>query len=209
VVDQTDRAEKGGIMSTYLVVRTYLKSDKTHHDNYSAHDSLEYARKDYKECLERGDIYSVSLSQVIQSTDYEEYTNDPSEDLYSGLLKDDIEVKLCRDGQEWLIDVKDHKTDNYVEGYVEELFTKAKERYDYLVKKYDQKEYPFKEGDGYWTIENDEYGGDKIVWYCWDGISEELHDYNPYGVYYRTEDEAKTALEEGAEKVYCTNGTLV
>ena len=206
-------------MSTYLVVRTYLKDDKTHHDNFSAHESLDDARKDYKECLERDDIYSASLSQVVQSTDYEEYTNDPSEDLYSGLLKDDLEVQLCRDGQEWVVDVKDHKTNNYVEGYVEELFTKAKERYDYLVKKYDTEHepvkksemisaYPFNEGDDYWTIEKVE-GEYQIVCSCWDDISVEYYDENPYQVYYRTEDEAKTALEEGTEKVYCTNGTLV
>ena len=70
--------------------------------------------------------------------------------------------------------------------------------------------YPFNEGDDYWTIDNDnEFGEYRVVWSCWDDISEEYHDENPLQVYYRTEDEANTALLARTKKVYCTNGTLV
>lgn len=34
--------------------------------------------------------------------------------------------------------------------------------------------YPFKEGDDYWSIEDD----DQVVWSCWDDQSEELFDSN-------------------------------
>ena len=42
--------------------------------------------------------------------------------------------------------------------------------------------YPFNEGDDYWTIDKD-----KVIWSCWDSVSEELHDLNPQKVYFATE----------------------
>lgn len=47
------------------------------------------------------------------------------------------------------------------------------------------KKYPFEEGDDYWTIEDN-----KVVWSCWDEISEDLYNMNPNQVYYKTEAEA-------------------
>ena len=41
--------------------------------------------------------------------------------------------------------------------------------------------YPFLEGDNYWTIEDD-----KIIWSCWDYISEELFDLNPNKLYFKS-----------------------
>ena len=34
--------------------------------------------------------------------------------------------------------------------------------------------YPFEEGDDYWTIEDG-----RVVWSCWDWVSEQMHDENP------------------------------
>jgi hypothetical protein len=49
--------------------------------------------------------------------------------------------------------------------------------------------YPFEEGDDYWTIENG-----RVVWSCWDDISEQMHDENPNQVYYKSLVDAKDAL---------------
>ena len=44
-------------------------------------------------------------------------------------------------------------------------------------------EFPFNEGDDYWTIENGE-----VIWSCWDDVSEELHKWD--NRYFRTEADA-------------------
>jgi hypothetical protein len=49
--------------------------------------------------------------------------------------------------------------------------------------------YPFEEGDDYWTIENG-----RVVWSCWDWVSEQMHDENPNQVYYKSLVDAKDAL---------------
>ena len=49
--------------------------------------------------------------------------------------------------------------------------------------------YPFEEGDDYWTIENG-----RVVWSCWDWVSEQMHDENPNQVYYKSLIDAKDAL---------------
>ena len=49
--------------------------------------------------------------------------------------------------------------------------------------------YPFSEGDDYWTIENAE-----VVWSCWDEQSEEIFRKNPEQEYFKTEEEAKNSL---------------
>ena len=49
--------------------------------------------------------------------------------------------------------------------------------------------YPFEEGDDYWTIEDG-----RVVWSCWDGVSEQMHDENPNQVYYKSLIDAKDAL---------------
>ncbi len=51
--------------------------------------------------------------------------------------------------------------------------------------------YPFDEGDDYWTIEDG-----KVVWSCWDYVSEEMHDANPDKIYYMTEESALKKLED-------------
>tara|TARA_R110001632_G_scaffold70752_1_gene164610 strand:- start:7435 stop:7743 length:309 start_codon:yes stop_codon:yes gene_type:complete len=50
-------------------------------------------------------------------------------------------------------------------------------------------EYPFKDGDDYWTIEN----GD-VVYSCWDETSEELHTHG--SIYYNTKQEAINILNQ-------------
>jgi len=49
------------------------------------------------------------------------------------------------------------------------------------------KEYPFNEGDDYWTIEDGE-----VIWSCWDDVSEEIHDENPDKEYFKSEEEAES-----------------
>jgi hypothetical protein len=51
--------------------------------------------------------------------------------------------------------------------------------------------YPFEEGDDYWTIENG-----NITWSCWDYISEELHDKEPNKMYFTTEQHAHDYLKQ-------------
>lgn len=50
-------------------------------------------------------------------------------------------------------------------------------------------DYPFSEGDDYWTIEDGE-----VVWSCWDEQSEELYRENPDKEYFETEEEAINSL---------------
>jgi len=56
--------------------------------------------------------------------------------------------------------------------------------------------YPFNEGDDYFTIENG-----KIIKSCWDAVSEELHDENPSKKYYSTFEKANEALNVKTEEV--------
>ena len=49
--------------------------------------------------------------------------------------------------------------------------------------------YPFNEGDDYWTIEDG-----RVVWSCWDWVSEQMHDENPNQVYYKSLIDAKDGL---------------
>jgi len=50
-------------------------------------------------------------------------------------------------------------------------------------------DYPFSEGDDYWTIKDGE-----VVWSCWDEQSEVLFRENPDQEYFETEEEAKNSL---------------
>jgi len=41
-----------------------------------------------------------------------------NEELYSGLLKDNIEVMLrLLDQETWVVDVRDHETEDYLDGF--------------------------------------------------------------------------------------------
>jgi hypothetical protein len=57
------------------------------------------------------------------------------------------------------------------------------------------KKYPFSEGDDYYTIDNG-----KVVWSCWDDVSEELH--TPDKKYFASEQEAKMYID-GEKKIHC------
>jgi|TARA_B110000093_G_scaffold146113_1_gene158222 hypothetical protein len=50
--------------------------------------------------------------------------------------------------------------------------------------------YPFMEGDDYWTIEDG-----KIIWSCWDDVSEDIFRGNPYKNYFESEAEANNFLK--------------
>ena len=49
-------------------------------------------------------------------------------------------------------------------------------------------EYPFKEGDEYWTIE-ESLGSVSGISSCWDDVSEEIHNNNPSKLYFKTQEE--------------------
>ena len=51
-----------------------------------------------------------------------------------------------------------------------------------------EKNYPFKDGDEYWTTEENN-GNISAVRSCWDDVSEEIHDNNPSQLYFSTEEE--------------------
>jgi hypothetical protein len=50
--------------------------------------------------------------------------------------------------------------------------------------------YPFMEGDDYWTIEDG-----KVIWSCWDDVSEDIFRGNPYKNYFESEAEANNFLK--------------
>lgn len=84
-----------------------------------------------------------------------------------------------------------------IKGQLQNVIETVDETIDYMVKVktiHDHKKervYPFDEGDDYWTIENG-----KVVWNCWDSVSEEMHIENPGKIYYYSEDEAKVSLDK-------------
>ena len=51
--------------------------------------------------------------------------------------------------------------------------------------------YPFDEGNDYWTIEDG-----KVVWSCWDYVSEQLYDENPDKEYFMSEESAINHLNK-------------
>lgn len=55
-------------------------------------------------------------------------------------------------------------------------------------KELDNKNYPFNEGDDYWTLESHRHDDNKIcaVQSCWDDISEELFDEDRSKLYFET-----------------------
>ena len=61
-----------------------------------------------------------------------------------------------------------------------------KENNKYICGSCGDREYPFNEGDDYYTIEDGE-----VIWSCWDDISEELHNDNPNKQYFKTKKEAE------------------
>lgn len=50
-------------------------------------------------------------------------------------------------------------------------------------------EYPFQEGDEYYTVEDG-----VVVRSCWDGVSEEIYDENPSQTYYETYESALQSI---------------
>ncbi len=56
--------------------------------------------------------------------------------------------------------------------------------------------FPFKEGDDYYTIEDDEDGVSWIAWSCWDDESEAMYDQNPHRTLYRTWQGAHLAVSK-------------
>jgi len=54
------------------------------------------------------------------------------------------------------------------------------EVYDVELLEEDETDYPFEEGDDYYTLDNGEF-----ILSCWDDVSEEIHRENPNKVYYR------------------------
>jgi len=73
---------------------------------------------------------------------------------------------------------------DYVGNVDSNLYNEACEYAD--KKENNEREYPFNEGDDYYTIENGE-----VIWSCWDDISEELHNDNPNKQYFKTKKEAE------------------
>ena len=51
--------------------------------------------------------------------------------------------------------------------------------------------YPFKEGDDYYTIEDN-----KIVWSCWDNISEEFYRDDPNRLLFQTKEKAQEYINK-------------
>lgn len=101
---------------------------------------------------------------------------------------------------DWLMPVvqkiEDYLSDNIgVVGYFDECLSSndLDTRYQAVVEfiKQHNKQYPFQEGDDYWTIEKG-----RVVWSCWDDISEQIHDENPNKVYYKSQREAVKQLNK-------------
>jgi hypothetical protein len=73
------------------------------------------------------------------------------------------------------LDLEDNDSNSTIELYSEEN--------DELLYDNGKKDYPFNEGDDYWTIENGQ-----VTWSCWDSVSEDLHDMNKNKIYFVSEE---------------------
>ena len=73
---------------------------------------------------------------------------------------------------------------------VDELIKSVYEAVVEFIKEHN-KQYPFQEGDDYWTIEKG-----RVVWSCWDDISEQIHDDNPNKAYYKSQRDAVKQLNK-------------
>lgn len=107
------------------------------------------------------DNYSVllTLEEVSQADD----------------LFDAIEEKLMRSHWKWNY-FRNNPNSHHIAERLDELFGR-------------EFDYPFSEGDDYWTVEVGE-----VVWSCWDEQSEVLFRENPDQEYFETEEEAKNSL---------------
>jgi hypothetical protein len=54
----------------YIVVSTFKISESNSADNWTAHETLEEAQQEYYALLEKPNLYSASITETIQSTDY-------------------------------------------------------------------------------------------------------------------------------------------
>jgi|TARA_B110000495_G_C22574196_1_gene345399 hypothetical protein len=54
----------------YLVVWTFKFPDAIVEDGWEAHESLEDAQEAYSKLIGKGEVYTASLTKVLESTDY-------------------------------------------------------------------------------------------------------------------------------------------
>tara|TARA_B100001063_G_C16680736_1_gene511599 strand:- start:419 stop:730 length:312 start_codon:yes stop_codon:yes gene_type:complete len=94
--------------------------------------------------------------------------------------------KAYHDAYSSFIRMMDKELDNagckYAEQYTNRVLSE---------KEKEKGQYPFQEGDDYWTIEKG-----RVVWSCWDDISEQMHDENPNKAYYKSQREAVKQLNK-------------
>lgn len=90
-------------------------------------------------------------------------------------LKEAVEEELQSGSWKWNY-FKNNPNSSHIQDRLDELFGR-------------EFDYPFEEGDDYWTIEDGE-----VVWSCWDDVSEELFRENPDKEYFETEEEAIKSL---------------
>ena len=60
-------------MNMYIVVSTIKPNNNNHEgvsDNWTVHETLEDAKKEYNSIITIDTTYSASITKVIQSTDY-------------------------------------------------------------------------------------------------------------------------------------------
>ena len=103
-------------------------------------------------------------------------TRDEVEDTSgTSALREAVEEELQRGSWKWNY-FRNNPNSYHITERLDELFGK-------------EFDYPFSEGDDYWTVEDGE-----VVWSCWDNISEELFRENPDKEYFETEEEAINSL---------------
>ena len=84
-----------------------------------------------------------------------------------------------------------------IKGQLKNVMAVVDETIEYMLKVQKIKDerngivYPFDEGDDYWVIEDG-----RVVFSCWDDISEENHRKNPLQEYFMTEKSAREYLNK-------------
>lgn len=130
----------------------------------------------FHELITEKDLITGNEERTFRSNYSVLLTKDEVEDTSgTSALREAVEEELQRGHWKWNY-FRNNPNSYHITERLDELFGR-------------EFDYPFSEGDDYWTIENG-----KVVWSCWDNVSEELFRENPDKEYFETEEEAKNSL---------------
>lgn len=138
--------------------------------------------------------YCRNLKDIGIAGEYPFHEFTTEADLITGneesTFRDNYSVLLTKDEVEDASSVREAVEEELQRGHWKWNYFRSNPNSYHIIERLDELfgrefNYPFEEGDDYWTIEDGE-----VVWSCWDEQSEQLFRENPYQEYFETEEEA-------------------